>query len=202
MSPKSSPVSLRSLALDHIGSLAAALQKADPQLTKEAATALAAQSPEGRAAYRIYTTPGMGGPLFETLEHMAKGEVFQEKASMRDAIIAKRAKSTAKGDAAHETYLASRSAQLAKLGTPASRARVTVDPHTPKPGYVGQPIPASNPAPAMTPADHIYAAMIEAARREAAPGRSESGAMADYLGTSSGAAQHAAWNSARRLQDS
>lgn len=200
--PKSSTPSLRDLCLDAIGAIAQAIQKSSAvPMTREQSVALAAQTPEGLVARRFLQMPGSAQPFTEVLAHMAKGEAFQEKASMRDVILAKKAAPAAKADAATDAYLATRHAQLAKLGTPASRARVTADPHTPKPGYVGQPIPAANPAPASTPADHIYAAIIEQARAQAAPGRSESGAVSDFLLTTAGQRLHANWNVARRLQD-
>lgn len=137
MTQKSSTPSLRDLCLDAIGAIAQAIQKSSAvPMTREQSVALAAQTPEGLAARRFLQMPGSAQPFTEVLGHLAKGEGFLEQASMRDAIVAERATPAglAKADAEADAYLAKRRADLAKLGTPASRARVTADPHTPKPG--------------------------------------------------------------------
>jgi hypothetical protein len=186
-SPKSSPVSLRSLALDQIASIAEGLRKSDPSLTPAAATVLAAKSPEGREAYRIYTTPGMGGPLFETLEHMAKGEVFQEKASMRDVIIAKRALAKEGGS-----------------GGSGPRGGMIEDPKLSGPVRPADTLPAQPAGRKVTspvsPADAILADIHAQALRAAPFGTSQESATSAFLQTTTGQQLHAQWNAVRRLQ--
>jgi hypothetical protein len=59
----------------------------------------------------------------------------------------------------------------------------------------------TNPAPTKSPADHIYASLVEQALAAAPKGRSESGAVADFLQTQPGQALHAQWNAARVAVD-
>jgi len=85
---------LRDLALDHIGHLAAQLRKSDPGMTREAAVAKAAQSPEGREAYRLYRTAGAELPVFEAITAIVKRELVKGEGgagTMRAAILAKAA---------------------------------------------------------------------------------------------------------------
>jgi hypothetical protein len=72
--PTSTP-SLRDLALDAIGAIAATMRAADPSLTKAQSIAKAAQTTEGRSAYAVYRLPGAEQPWPEVIAHMAKGEV-------------------------------------------------------------------------------------------------------------------------------
>lgn len=75
--------SLRSLCLDHIGQLAAALRKADPSLTREQAVSRAATSREGREAYNLYRAVGAEKPWPEAVQQIAAAELA--KASRKPA---------------------------------------------------------------------------------------------------------------------
>jgi hypothetical protein len=86
--PTSTP-SLRDLALDAIGAIAATMRPADPSLTKALSIAKAAQTTEGRSAYAVCRLPGAEQPWPEVIAHMAKGEVYVQQSSMRDVLIAK-----------------------------------------------------------------------------------------------------------------
>jgi hypothetical protein len=94
------PTSLRNLALDHIGSLADALRKADPSLTREKAVAKAVTLPEGREAHRIYNIKGSELPWDQAIGAIIHAELKKQAPvqSMRDSIIAKRALAKEGGD--------------------------------------------------------------------------------------------------------
>ncbi len=196
MNPKSSIPSLRSLSLDHIADLAAAERKADPSLSPQQAVAKAAQTVEGKQAYSIIRTPGSHLPLFEMLEAMAKGQIWQENPPLRDRIVAERATPAglAKADAAHEAYLARRRADLERLtkGGSGPRGGRVEDPPTSGP---------ARPADALAnPADVILAEIYRQALAAAPAGTSQAAATAAFLQTRVGNALHAEYNAARAAQ--
>jgi hypothetical protein len=200
-SPKSSTPSLRSLALDHLADLAAALQKADPSLSPQKAVAKAAQTPEGKQAYFIYRQPGSHLPLFENLAHMAKGQIWQENPSLRDLIEAERATpaSLAKADAAHDAYLARRRADLEKLGVAKEGGGGGSGPRG---GRIEDPVTSGRRTPADTLpslADAIYA-KLRADAIAANPTMSGAQAVVAHLQTTQGQALHAQWAAARQQE--
>jgi len=86
--------SLRDLALDHLGHLAAELRKSDPTLTREAAVRTAAQSTEGREAYNLYRMTGSEKPWDQAITAIVKRELVKGEGgagTMRAAILAKAA---------------------------------------------------------------------------------------------------------------
>lgn len=184
--PSSTP-SLKQLALDAIGAIAAQLRAADPSLSQAQSVAKAAQTPEGRNAYDVYRMPGAGEPWPVVVAHMAKGEGFLEQASMRDIIIAKRALSKEGGS-----------------GGSGPRGTLIEDPKTRGPKAPADTLPAKPQRPTVTapisPADAIYAGIRAAALRAAPAGTSDATAIAAYLNTSAGQAAHRAWNAAMQAQ--
>lgn len=185
--PTSSTPSLKQLALDAIGAIAAQLRAADPALSKAQAVSKAAQTPEGKSAYNVYRMPGAEQPFTEVLAHLAKGEGFLEQGSMRGHILAKRAHLAKEGG----------SGGSGPRGGNIENPIVT--------GYRGAPA-ASLPAQPngrkvttpITPADAIYADIVAAALRAAPYGTSQAVAVAAYLQTPDGQAAHARWNAARQ----
>jgi hypothetical protein len=202
LNPKlSATPSLKQMALDHIGDLAAAIRTADPSLSPQQAVAKAAQTPEGRQAYAYIRQPGSHLPLFEVLEHMAKGQAWLQSPALRDLIEAERATPAglAKADAAHDRYMASRRADLEKLGVTKEsggggsgpRGRIE-DPKTRGPKAPGDSL--------ANPADVILAEIYRQALAAAPAGTSQAAATAAFLQTQAGNALHADFNAARAAQ--
>jgi hypothetical protein len=79
--------SLRDLAIDAIGDIAAEMQRVDPQLSDAHAVAKAAQTPEGRSAYAMSQRPGAEKPWLQALALFASGDRrVQAKKSAADLL--------------------------------------------------------------------------------------------------------------------
>jgi hypothetical protein len=172
------PPTLKNLALDHIGALAAELRKADPTLTKEAAVSKAARSPEGYQAYRLYRTAGAELPVFQAINQIVKRELAKGEGgagTMRDVILGKRA-------------------ALAKANPLPSMAGGRT--------ATAQPVVTRPPASAITlpnPAAAIYGA-IHAAALEAFPGIQEAVAVARFVATPAGEEMHRRYAAAKLIE--
>ncbi len=168
------PPTLRSLALDHLGDLAAALRKSDKSLTREQALAKAAQTPEGLEARRLYNMKGSHLPWAAAINSIVTAELAKQSSlptTMRAAIIRKRA--------------------MAKGGSGPLGSRVE-DPPTSGP---------KRPADALaSPADVILALIHAQALKDAPAGTSQEAATAAFLQTKVGNELHAQWNAARAAQ--
>jgi hypothetical protein len=175
--------SLKDIALDRIGELAAELRKSDPSLSREQAVSAVMKTAAGREAYGFYAAPDSHLAWPAAIAHLAKGEGFRP-ASMRDAIIQKR--------------------QLAKeggAGGSGPRGGMIEDPKRSGPKTPSDTLPAQpngrKVTSPITPADAIYAGIRAAALRAAPTGTSEAQAIDAYVRTSEGQAAHARWNAAR-----
>ncbi len=172
-SSTSTPPSLRDLALDHLGALAAAIRAENPALSKSQAVAKAAQSPEGRDAYAIYKDPGAAKPWPEAVKQLAG--------------------LTQLDDPALATYLATRRADLLK----------GVSGSGPRDGRIEDPITSGRRAPADTlpdPAAAIMQALHEQALAAAPVGTSQAQATAAFLNTPEGAFLHRQYNAAMQAK--
>jgi hypothetical protein len=184
--------SLKSLSLDHIAELAAAIRTENPALSPQQAVVKAVATPEGKQAYAYIRQPGSHLPLMETLAAMAKGQVWLENPPLRDRIEAERATpaSLAKADAAHDLYLARRRSGLERLTKGGSGPRGCRVEDAPTSG-------TKRPADVLANlSDSIYA-QIKLDAVSANPAMSPEKAVATYLTTSAGEVAHARWAAAR-----
>ncbi|MHB8689326.1 MAG: hypothetical protein ACYDB4_19395 [Candidatus Dormibacteraceae bacterium] len=74
-STRSKVLTLRDLALDRIGELAAELRKSDPSLSREQAVNAVMKTAAGKEAYRFYNAPGGHLPWLDAVEGIVKAEL-------------------------------------------------------------------------------------------------------------------------------
>jgi hypothetical protein len=103
----STPPSLRDLALDHIGAIAAELRKQDPTLTREGAVSKAATTREGREAYAIYRSVGSELPWPQAIQK------FEEVAKSAGRLRTTRKVSPPRNDPADAIYARMRAEAMA-----------------------------------------------------------------------------------------
>jgi hypothetical protein len=186
--PSTTP-SLRQFALDHIQHLTEELKKSG-KLTHEQALLEAVQTPEGYEARRIYNLKGSELPFAQAINQIVKRELEKKSSlptSMRDQILAKRQLDKEGGSGGSGL----------RGGTVESP--VTAGRKTPADSLTPPATGNNNPriTPSVSPSDAIYAGIRAAALRAAPAGTTEAQAIAAYLATSQGQAEHARWNAAR-----
>ncbi len=192
---------LRDLALDRIGELAAELRKSTPSLSREQAISAVMKTAAGKEAYRFYAAPGGHLPWPESVQGIVKAELSKaaKAAESPRAIIDANPTTTTK---AWREILAKRAvSKEGGAGGSGPREGMIEDPKTSGPKTPTDTLPAQPNGRKVTapisPADAIYAGIRAAALRAAPAGTSEAHAIAAYLTTSEGQAAHARWNAAR-----